>query len=118
MHSAATCVQGRQPEQAARLIADAQAVQAAGASLLVLECVPHQLARAVTSAADYSDDRYRRGAGIRAQVLVLHDMLGMNSRPPKFVRNFMAGASSVRAAVEAYRDAVKARAFPGAEHGY
>jgi 3-methyl-2-oxobutanoate hydroxymethyltransferase len=52
-------------------------------------------------------------------VLVLHDMLDVfPGRKPRFVRNFMAGAASIRAAIEAYVAAVKARSFPGPEHAY
>ena len=112
-------VQGRTPEAAERLIADALALQQAGATMLVLEMVPAALAAEVTQRLAMPTIGIGAGAACSGQVLVLHDMLDVfPGRKPRFVRNFMAGAGSVRAAVEAYRDAVKARAFPGAEHGY
>lgn len=112
-------VQGRTPEAAERLIADALALQEAGATMLVLEMVPATLAEELTRRLSMPTIGIGAGAGCSGQVLVLHDMLDVYpGRKPRFVRNFMAGAGSVRAAVEAYRDAVKARAFPGAEHSY
>jgi len=111
-------VQGRQPEQARKILEDAKAVEAAGATLLVLECVPHQLAREITAALRIPTIGIGAGAGTDAQVLVLHDMLGMNSKPAKFVRNFMLGADSLQAAFAAYATAVKNGSFPAAEHCY
>jgi len=112
-------VQGRTPEAAERLIADALALQEAGATMLVLEMVPATLAEELTRRLTMPTIGIGAGAGCSGQVLVLHDMLDVYpGRKPRFVRNFMDGAGSVRAAVEAYRDAVKSRAFPGAEHAY
>ncbi len=112
-------IQGRTPEAAKRLIADALALQEAGATMLVLEMVPAALAEEVTRRLSIPTIGIGAGAGCSGQVLVLHDMLDVYpGRRPRFVRNFMDGAGSVRAAVEAYRDAVKARSFPGPEHGY
>jgi len=112
-------VQGRSPEAAERLIADALALQAAGATMLVLEMVPAALADEVTKRLAIPTIGIGAGAACSGQVLVLHDMLDVYpGRKPRFVRDFMAGADSVRAAVEAYRDAVKARTFPGPEHAY
>jgi 3-methyl-2-oxobutanoate hydroxymethyltransferase len=111
-------VQGRQPEQARKILEDAKAVEAAGASLLVLECVPHQLAREITAALTIPTIGIGAGPGTDAQVLVLHDMLGMNHRPPKFVRNFMTGAGGIREAFAGYAKAVKDGSFPAPEHCY
>jgi 3-methyl-2-oxobutanoate hydroxymethyltransferase len=111
-------VQGRQPEQARKILQDAKAVEAAGASLLVLECVPHLLAREITEALTIPTIGIGAGAGTDAQVLVLHDMLGMNNRPPKFVRNFMADAGSIGEAFASYARAVKDGSFPAPEHCY
>jgi 3-methyl-2-oxobutanoate hydroxymethyltransferase len=112
-------VQGRTPEAAARLLADALALQQAGATMLVLEMVPAALAGEVTQQLAIPTIGIGAGSACSGQVLVLHDMLDVfPGRKPRFVRNFMMGAGSVRGAIEAYRDAVKARAFPGAEHGY
>ncbi len=112
-------VQGRTPEAAERLLADALALQDAGATMLVLEMVPAALAAEVTQRLAIPTIGIGAGPGCSGQVLVLHDMLDVYpGRRPRFVRNFMAGAGSVRGAIEAYRDAVKARGFPGPEHGY
>ncbi|KAA0214209.1 MAG: 3-methyl-2-oxobutanoate hydroxymethyltransferase [Lautropia sp.] len=112
-------VQGRTPEAADRLITDALALQDAGATMLVLEMVPAALAETVTQRLAIPTIGIGAGPGCSGQVLVLHDMLDVYpGRRPRFVRNFMTGAGSVRGAIEAYRDAVKARSFPGPEHGY
>ncbi|MCD6733018.1 MAG: 3-methyl-2-oxobutanoate hydroxymethyltransferase [Burkholderiaceae bacterium] len=112
-------VQGRTPEAAERLLADALTLQKAGATMLVLEMVPAALAAEVTKRLAIPTIGIGAGPACSGQVLVLHDMLDVYpGRRPRFVRNFMAGAASVRGAIEAYRDAVKARSFPGPEHGY
>ncbi len=112
-------VQGRTPEAAERLLADALALQEAGATMLVLEMVPAALAAEVTQRLAIPTIGIGAGPACSGQVLVLHDMLDVYpGRRPRFVRNFMDGAASVRGAIQAYRDAVKARSFPGPEHGY
>jgi len=111
-------VQGRQPQQAQRIIDDAKALETAGAALLVLECVPQALAQKITSALTIPVIGIGAGAGTDAQVLVLHDMLGLNQRPPKFVRNFMHGADSVLDALQRYHAAVLEGTFPAAEHTF
>jgi len=112
-------VQGRDAQAADRLVADALALEQAGATMLVLEMVPAALAETLTQRLTIPTIGIGAGAGCSGQVLVLHDMLDVYpGRRPRFVRNFMAGASSVREAVERYRDAVKTRAFPAAEHAF
>jgi 3-methyl-2-oxobutanoate hydroxymethyltransferase len=111
-------VQGRQPEQARRMVEDAKAVEAAGASLLVLECVPQALAAEISALLRIPVIGIGAGAQTDAQVLVLHDMLGLNPRPPKFVRDFMQGADSVHGAISAYRNAVLDGSFPAREHTF
>jgi 3-methyl-2-oxobutanoate hydroxymethyltransferase len=112
-------VQGRTEEAAAQLKRDAAALQEAGATMLVLELVPAALAAEVTRSLAIPTIGIGAGADCSGQVLVLHDMLDVYpGRRPRFVRNFMDGAPSIRAAVEAYVAAVKARAFPGPEHSY
>jgi 3-methyl-2-oxobutanoate hydroxymethyltransferase len=108
--------QGRDDAGAGAIRADALALQDAGASLLVLECVPAELAAALS--ADLAIPVIGIGAGNRCdgQVLVLHDMLGLTpGRPPRFSRNFMAGAASIPDAIAAYVSAVRTRSFPGAD---
>jgi 3-methyl-2-oxobutanoate hydroxymethyltransferase len=109
-------IQGRQPEQAQRLLEDAKAVEAAGAGLLVLECVPQKLAREISAILRIPVIGIGAGPGTDAQVLVLPDMLGLTPKPPRFVRNFMAGAGSIQQALANYRSAVIAGDFPAPEH--
>ena len=113
-------VQGRDEAAAARLRGDARAVAEAGASLLVLECVPTPVAAAIT--ADLSIPTIGIGAGPHCdgQVLVLHDLLGVNSghRRPRFVKDFLAEGGSIAGAIQAYADAVRSGAFPDAAHAY
>jgi 3-methyl-2-oxobutanoate hydroxymethyltransferase len=114
-------VQGREQAAAERLRADARAVADAGADLLVLECVPSALAAEVTAELAIPTIGIGAGPDCDGQILVLHDMLGINSghRRPRFVRDFLAGSDgSVANALEAYVRAVKSGEFPTAEHGY
>ncbi|GMV59115.1 3-methyl-2-oxobutanoate hydroxymethyltransferase [Betaproteobacteria bacterium PRO7] len=112
-------VQGRTDEAAAQLKRDALALQEAGATMLVLELVPAALAAEVTRSLAIPTIGIGAGVDCSGQVLVLHDMLDVYpGRRPRFVRNFMDGAPGIRAAVEAYVAAVKARTFPGPEHSY
>ncbi len=112
-------VQGR-GEAAERLRADARAVAAAGATLLVLECVPSPLAAQVTADVAIPTIGIGAGPGCDGQVLVMHDFLGLDSghRRPKFVKDFLAEGGSVAGAVRAYADAVRAGTFPDAEYAY
>lgn len=113
-------VQGRERVAAARLLSDAAAVAEAGAELLVLECVPSALAAEVTAGLQIPTIGIGAGPDCDGQILVLHDMLGINSghRRPRFVRNFLEGNDSIAAAVQAYAKAVRDGSFPGPEHGY
>jgi len=95
------------------LLADARAVADAGAFAMVLECVPADLARAVSEAVSVPTIGIGAGVGCDGQVLVLHDMLGLlDSFRPKFARRYAELASSVRDAARAYVDDVKHRRFP------
>jgi 3-methyl-2-oxobutanoate hydroxymethyltransferase len=112
-------VQGRSDAEAERLLADARALDSAGAALLVLELVPAALAERVTQAVGMPTIGIGAGNATSGQVLVLHDMLDIYpGRKPRFVRNFMPGQPSIAAAVAAYVAAVKDRSFPAPEHGY
>jgi 3-methyl-2-oxobutanoate hydroxymethyltransferase len=112
-------VQGRSDEEAEHLLADARALDAAGAAMLVLELVPSALAQRVTQAVSMPTIGIGAGNGTSGQVLVLHDMLDVYpGRKPRFVRNFMQGQPSIAAAGAAYVAAVKDRSFPAPEHGY
>ena len=113
-------VQGREQAAAERLLADAHAVAEAGADALVLECVPSALAARITSEISIPTIGIGAGPGCDGQILVLHDMLGINSghRRPRFVKNFLAEGGSIDGAVKAYVEAVREGSFPGPEHGY
>ncbi|HQT00517.1 MAG: 3-methyl-2-oxobutanoate hydroxymethyltransferase [Hydrogenophilales bacterium 16-64-46] len=111
-------VQGRDDAAAAQLIADARALEAAGAGLMVLEMVPASLARAVSEALSIPTIGIGAGADCSGQVLVLYDLLGLYPRAPKFAKNFLADTDSIEAAVRAYVAAVKTGAFPTAEHAF
>jgi len=113
-------VQGREEIAAKKLREDARAVADAGASMLVLECVPSSLAAAITAAIPIPTIGIGAGADCDGQVLVLHDLLGLDSghRRPKFVKDFLAEGGSVAGAVRAFADAVRDGSFPDAEHAY
>jgi 3-methyl-2-oxobutanoate hydroxymethyltransferase len=112
-------VQGRDPEGAARIRADALALQEAGAAMLVLECVPAALGAEVSRALRIPVIGIGAGVDCDGQVLVLHDLLGVSpGHRPRFVKDFLAGQGSVAAAVRAYVQAVKDGRFPGPEQSY
>jgi 3-methyl-2-oxobutanoate hydroxymethyltransferase len=113
-------VQGREEAAAKKLLDDARAVADAGADLLVLECVPSAIAAEVTRSVPIPTIGIGAGAGCDGQILVLHDLLGINSghRRPRFVKDFLATGGSIEGAIKAYVDAVRTRSFPAAEHGY
>lgn len=106
-------VQGRDEAAAAQLLADARALEAAGASMIVLELVPAALAQAVTAALAIPTIGIGAGGDCSGQVLVLYDVLGLYPNAPKFSKNFLAGADGIETAVRAYVAAVKSGAFPG-----
>ncbi|MBB5943753.1 MULTISPECIES: 3-methyl-2-oxobutanoate hydroxymethyltransferase [unclassified Xanthomonas] len=113
-------IQGREEAAAAKLLADAKAVAAAGAALLVLECVPSPLAARITAEIGIPTIGIGAGPDCDGQVLVMHDFLGLDSghRRPRFVKDFLAEGGSIAGAVRAYADAVRAGTFPDAEHAY
>lgn len=112
-------VQGRDEVQARRILDDAVALQQAGARMLVLEMIPAALAARITRQVGMITIGIGAGPSCDGQVLVLHDMLGIYlGKSPRFVRNFMAGASSIQDAVAHYIRAVKDGTFPTAEHSF
>jgi 3-methyl-2-oxobutanoate hydroxymethyltransferase len=111
-------VQGREDAAATQLIADARALEAAGAGLIVLEMVPADLARRVTDSLAIPTIGIGAGVDCSGQVLVLYDMLGLYPRAPRFSKNFLAGTDSIEAAARAYVTAVKAGTFPTADHAF
>lgn len=112
-------VQGREAAVAQQMVADALALEQAGADLLVLECVPRLLAGEITAALTIPVVGIGAGAATDAQVLVLYDMLGITpGKRPSFSHDFLAEAGSVRGAIAAYASQVKAGTFPAAQHGF
>jgi len=114
-------VQGKTLESAALMKRQAHELQDAGATLLVLEMVPAALAAELTQELTHcATIGIGAGNGTAGQVLVLHDMLGINlGKMPKFVRNFMTGAPGVKEAMQAYVAAVKNGSFPdNAQHAW
>ena len=107
-------VQGKTEESAMVLKRQAHELQDAGASMVVLEMVPAALSTTLTAELTHcATIGIGAGSGTAGQVLVLHDMLGMNlGKMPKFVRNFMAGAHGIKEAMQAYVAAVKDGSFP------
>ncbi len=111
-------VQGR-GEAGQALVAAAKQLEAAGASLILLECVPSELGEAVTQAVNCPVIGIGAGPATDGQVLVLHDLLGITpGKTAKFVKNFMQDSSSIPEALAAYHQAVKAGDFPTAEHSF
>lgn len=107
-------VQGKGDAAAAELRRHALELQAAGATMMVLEMVPAPLATSLTAELAHCHTiGIGAGNGTAGQVLVLHDMLGMNlGKMPRFVRNFMQDAGSIKGAMQAYVQAVKNGSFP------
>ena len=111
-------VQGRTPKGAKSILADAVEIQDAGASLLVLECIPSELAADISSKLTIPVIGIGAGPGTDAQVLVMHDLLGLSDHKPRFVENFMTGQGSVQDALRAFVAAVKDGSYPAPEHAY
>ena len=108
-------VQGR-GDEAAAVLADAQAMQNAGAALIVLELLPQKLAGDITAKLKIPTIGIGSGAACDGQILVIYDMLGMSDRRLRMAPDFLAGGGSVSGALAAYVRAVKAGDFPAAEH--
>ncbi|MEI6210732.1 MAG: 3-methyl-2-oxobutanoate hydroxymethyltransferase [bacterium] len=112
-------LQGRTAPAAQQLYADAQALSGAGVFALVLECIPAQLAAEITAAIPVPTIGIGAGPSCDAQVLVSHDMLGLNDQfQPRFVKRYADLAPSMRAAFTAYARDVGDGTFPGPEHVY
>ena len=111
-------VQGRDDRSAQLILEDALQVQEAGASLLVLECVPALLASEITAALSIPTIGIGAGSDCDGQVLVCYDMLGITPKCPRFCRDFLSGAESVTAAFTAYVAAVRQGTFPAPEHAF
>lgn len=112
-------VQGKSEEAARKIIEDAQALEAAGAFAIVLECVPAKLAEIITANVAVPTIGIGAGAGCDGQVLVYQDMLGMyDNFTPKFVRKFAEVGAMMKQGVQEYCAAVQDSSFPAAEHTF
>ena len=112
-------VQGKTEAQAARIVADAKALEQAGAFSLVLEGVPSKLAVDVTNALRIPTIGIGAGPGTDGQVLVFHDMLGLTTgKAPKFVKRYASLAEEIARAATQYAEEVRTGNFPGPEHEY
>ncbi len=112
-------VQGRDTGQAQLIIDEARVLEDAGASVLLLECVPRALAGAITDRLDIPVIGIGAGPDTTGQIMVLHDVLGISPITPKFVKNFLPDSSNgIPGAIEAYVQAVKSGTFPDRQHWF
>jgi len=110
-------VQGRDAEKARKMVEDAHALEEAGADIILLECVPNELGKAVRAAVSVPVIGIGAGPDVDGQILVLYDILGITQgRVPKFVENFMAVTDSPFEACQRFVQAVKTRDYPAPEH--
>ena len=111
-------VQGREEDQWAAIEEDAAAVAEAGAFCVVLEAIAEPLARRITETCPIPTIGIGASVACDGQILVMEDMLGLNPRPPKFVKAYANLAEAIENAIASYAEDVRARAFPGPEHVY
>ena len=113
-------VQGRDPKKAQSMIDEALVLQEAGASLLLLECVPADLGKKITKKLDIPVIGIGAGVHTDAQIMVWHDLLGVYpGHPAKFVKNFLQSSEDgIQGAISNYADAVKSGEFPDNDHSY
>jgi 3-methyl-2-oxobutanoate hydroxymethyltransferase len=112
-------VQGRDADNAQRILDEAKALQAAGAQLLVVECIPASLAKAITEALTIPVIGIGAGADTDGQILVMHDVLGISSGYiPRFSKNYLKQTGEIRSAIRAYIDEVANGTFPAEEHTF
>lgn len=110
-------VQGRDQKQADQMVRDALALQEAGAQIVLLECVPQDLARRITEVLDVPVIGIGAGNATDGQILVMHDMFGISANyMPKFSKNFLAETGDMRQAVAKYISDVESGAFPDDAH--
>jgi 3-methyl-2-oxobutanoate hydroxymethyltransferase len=112
-------VQGRGATAAARLLDDARRLEDAGAFAIVLELLPAVVAETITAGVAIPTIGIGAGPHCSGQVLVLHDLLGLNDTfSPKFLKRYAAMAGEVRGAVRAFGDDVRAGTYPDAGHSF
>ena len=112
-------VQGRAEAAAEQMIKDALALESAGADIVLLECIPPALGKAITEALHVPVIGIGAGPHVDGQILVIYDVLDITTgRKPKFVRNFMPGAGDNLQALKNYVRAVKSGEYPAPEHNF
>ena len=113
-------VQGRDPSQKEKIINEAISLENAGASMVLLECVPGELAKLITEELKIPVIGIGAGVHTDGQIMVVHDLLGISclEKPPKFVKNFMEDSSSIPEAIKNYVTDVKNRNFPSKHHTF
>jgi 3-methyl-2-oxobutanoate hydroxymethyltransferase len=112
-------VQGRSDEQATKLLNDAKALEQAGIQLLVLECVPVDIAKTISQSLTIPVIGIGAGAGTDGQILVMHDMLGISANyMPKFSKNYLEQTGDIRKAVSLYIEEVQSGEFPSEAHSF
>ncbi|MEM7008772.1 MAG: 3-methyl-2-oxobutanoate hydroxymethyltransferase [Thermodesulfobacteriota bacterium] len=112
-------LQGREKDEASKLIALAKEIEDAGAYSLVLESIPQKLAKKITKSIDIPTIGIGAGPDCDGQVLVIHDLLGMSEEPlPKFVKKYAELRETMKKATKEYIDEVKSGSFPASEHSY
>jgi 3-methyl-2-oxobutanoate hydroxymethyltransferase len=112
-------VQGRDQDVADRMLNDARVLEQAGADMLLVECVPAELAKRITQEASIPVIGIGAGADCDGQILVLYDILGISTgRVPKFSKNYMLESQDIAASVRQYVDEVQSGSFPSAEYSF
>jgi 3-methyl-2-oxobutanoate hydroxymethyltransferase len=112
-------VQGRDEQTAHEMLANAKALEEAGADVVLLECIPSALGAQITKALKAPVIGIGAGPDVDGQILVLYDILDITAgRKPRFTRNFMDGSTGPLQAVERFVQAVKDRSYPAPEHCY
>ena len=110
-------VQGREQDAAAEMIEAAKSLESAGADIILLECIPADLGKAITQALHVPVIGIGAGPDTDGQILVLYDILDITTgRKPRFVQNFMQGAGDNREALKRFVEAVRTGAYPAPEH--
>ncbi|WP_100752495.1 MULTISPECIES: 3-methyl-2-oxobutanoate hydroxymethyltransferase [Vibrio] len=110
-------VQGREQDKADRMVRDALALQEAGAQIILLECIPKELAARITEVCEVPVIGIGAGNVTDGQILVMHDMFGIAANyMPKFSKNFLAETGDMREAVTKYKQDVESGAFPDDAH--